>query len=371
MVDEFFTSIKAYLYDRASSPLLGALIVGLFVWNLKIVMLFFSSTSYSVKVWEIDHFYAQPFFMFKAFGFEEWALSNYICCVYVMPMFTALFYIYVFPFFSHKVFEHSYNKQIALNNARKKLQGSEVLTQEEKAEVMSQLEKMKLKSRQENLQLKQEITELESQLDTVVVEKSELETSLTEITNAKDQLQDENKKLRDRLSVLKQIHGEDDEVKSQRNAHGKELISSLRERIKSKASSGNDDSSNEDTMEDNLDTSDSIDYGHVKDNVDAGDSIDYGYVKDNVDTGDSIDHEPVQDDNFSFYEKAIGNQREIFRSILNALYLGDKTYADFSHTQRQLDSYLPPLLMNDLVIRANKDTFQLTDKGRRFLKTIN
>lgn len=356
VVDEFWTSIKAYLYDRASSPLLGALIVGLIVWNLKIVMLFFSSTSYAVKVWEIDHFYAQPFFMFKTFGIEEWALSNYICCVYLMPMATALFYIYVFPLFSHTVFKHSYNRQIALNNLRKELQGSELLTQEEKTEVLNKVEQIKLKSRQDILGLQQEITSLESQRDTVITQKRDLDESLNKISNERDQLKEENKSLRDKLSTLEQMYANDDEVKVKRKANGEKLIGGLREQFNSKDSSDSNDSSNDDSMGNSVDTGDSIDYGYVKDNADTGDSIDYGDVKDN---------------NFSFYENARGNQRAIFKAILSALYLGDKTYKDFSHSKAQLDSYLPPLMMNDLVIRANKDTYQLTEKGRSFLQTLS
>ncbi|TOH44967.1 hypothetical protein CGI79_24930, partial [Vibrio parahaemolyticus] len=73
-------------------------------------MLVFSSASYAVKVWEIDYFYSQTFFIADALGGESWVWSNYVFCVYVMPLVTAIFYIYVFPFFSHKVFEHSYDK---------------------------------------------------------------------------------------------------------------------------------------------------------------------------------------------------------------------------------------------------------------------
>ncbi|MEZ9229483.1 hypothetical protein AB4259_00165 [Vibrio amylolyticus] len=181
MVNEIWTSVKAYLYDRTSSPLLGALVTGWVAWNFKILMLFFSKADYAVKVWEIDHFYAQTFFVFGAYGFEHWLFSNYIFCVFIMPVATAAFYIYAFPWFSHKVFNHSYQKQIDLNNKKKEMQGSEVIDAEEKAEILGMYEEAKLETRELVVKHRQEIERLEGQLATVIQEKEDYRQQVNEI----------------------------------------------------------------------------------------------------------------------------------------------------------------------------------------------
>ncbi|EMI7297886.1 TPA: hypothetical protein ACMDVJ_003872 [Vibrio parahaemolyticus] len=188
MIADVLTSIKAYLYDRTSSPLLGAFATSLALWNFKILMLFFSKTPYAVKVWEIDFFYSQPFFSIDSLSW----LTNYWMCLYLMPAVTSLFYIYVFPWFSHRVFEFSYNKQIALNNKKKEMQGSELISAEEKEELLSQIEKLNVENRANVLKLREDITQLASQRDSVIKEREDLKS--------------ENDKLRIEVDGLREMY---------------------------------------------------------------------------------------------------------------------------------------------------------------------
>ncbi|MGR5138547.1 hypothetical protein [Vibrio jasicida] len=192
MIADVLTSIKAYLYDRTSSPLLGAFATSLALWNFKILMLFFSKTPYAVKVWEIDFFYSQPFF--SSIDSLSW-LTNYWMCLYLMPAVTSLFYIYVFPWFSHRVFEFSYNKQIALNNKKKEMQGSELISAEEKEELLSKIEKLNVENRANVLKLREEITQLESQRDSVIKEREDVKSQ-------NDELRVENDELKHRHDIL-------------------------------------------------------------------------------------------------------------------------------------------------------------------------
>lgn len=343
MVDEFWTSIKAYLYDRASSPLLGALVVGLLMWNLKIVMLFFSSTSYAVKIWEIDHFYAQPFFMFKAFGLEEWALSNYICCVYVMPMVTALFYIYVFPYFSHKVFEHSYNKQIDLNNTRKELQGSEILTQDEKAEIFTQIEQLKLKHRKEMIELRDENKELESQLNTVISDKAKLDSSLSEISKEKDLLEKKNRDLGKHLKNNQNGHKNNDELLADIMATTKEV---------------------EELINQSTEIAGAVTEGErIKDMM--GDTTPLASVQDDSANDETKDNH----DEFAFFYNTNAADRERYMNILSSLFLGDKSQLSFSASYN-IDRYMPDLMINGLVYKAESGKFSLTNEGREFFQNL-
>ena len=197
MVNDIWTSVKAYLYDRTSSPLLGALVAGWIAWNFKILMLFFSKADYAVKVWEIDYFYSQTFFVFRSYGFEHWLFSNYIFCVFVMPVAIATFYIYIFPWLSHKVFIHSYQKQIDLNNKKKEMQGTEIIDANEKAEILEMCEQAKLETRELAVKYRQEIESIENQLNIVIQEKETFrqksEDLLTELNRRKIETENEMK----------------------------------------------------------------------------------------------------------------------------------------------------------------------------------
>ncbi|MFW9657985.1 hypothetical protein V3H38_10970 [Vibrio parahaemolyticus] len=328
MVGELWTSIKAYLYDRTSSPLLGAIVVGLLVWNFKIVMLVFSSASYAVKVWEIDYFYSQTFFIAEALGGESWVWSNYVFCVYVMPMLTAIFYIYVFPFFSHKVFEHSYDKQIKLNNKRKTMQGTAILTEEEKEEILNEVEQAKLKSRKDVLDARNEMADLESQRDTLITEKGQLEKSLSDATNQNTALATEVNELSEQLEFYIAKYESNDTAKAERLAKGKKAVDKLREQFKPDATPSSDESANDDF--------------------------------------EKVDVEKESDENVSFYYNATAPEQDIYLTILSALYMGERSYGSLNGSKAQLDKYLPDLLMNELIRKVDNSTFALTERGRSF-----
>jgi regulator of replication initiation timing len=328
VVGELWTSIKAYLYDRTSSPLLGAIIAGLLVWNFKIVMLVFSSASYAVKVWEIDHFYSQTFFIAEALGGESWVWSNYVFCVYAMPLLTAIFYIYVFPFFSHKVFEHSYDKQIKLNNKKKVLQGSAILTQEEKENIFNDAEQIKLKSRKDVLDARNEIADLESQRDTLITEKGQLESTLEDAADENAAFATEIQSLKEQLAFYQARYENDDEAKAERMAKGKEAVSKMREKFGSTVSPSNDE------------------------------SVD--------DESETAEVEQESDLNVSFYYNATAPEQDIYLTILSALYMGERSYGSLNGSKAQLDKYLPDLLMNELIRKVDTNTFALTEQGRSF-----
>ncbi|WP_264404005.1 hypothetical protein [Vibrio owensii] len=191
MIADVLTSIKAYLYDRTSSPLLGAFATSLALWNFKILMLFFSKTPYAVKVWEIDFFYSQSFF--PSIDNLSW-LTNYWMCLYLMPAVTSIFYIYVFPLFSHRVFEYSYNKQIVLNNKKKELQRSELVSAEEKEELLNRIEQQNIENRASVIKFREEISGLENQLNVVIQEREKLKTHNDELRVRVHELESREKK---------------------------------------------------------------------------------------------------------------------------------------------------------------------------------
>lgn len=333
MVGELWTSIKAYLYDRTSSPLLGAIVAGLFVWNFKIVMLVFSSASYAVKVWEIDHFYSQTFFIAEALGGESWVWSNYVFCVYVMPLVTAIFYIYVFPFFSHKVFEHSYDKQIKLNDKRKTMQGTAILTEEEKEEILNQVEQAKLKSRKDVLDARNEIAELESQRDTLITEKGQLEKSLADATSQSTALAREVQELSQQLEIYIAEYDNSEKAKAERLARGKKAVDKLREQFKPDTTPRNDAPINEESANEGM--------------------------------------EEEKGAGVSFFFNATEEGQEVYMKILSSLYVGDKMSALISGLHNaHFEKYAPDLIMHGMIMNKGNNIYTLTDEGHRFFENL-
>ncbi|MFZ3433757.1 hypothetical protein [Vibrio harveyi] len=318
MIADVLTSIKAYLYDRTSSPLLGAFATSLALWNFKILMLFFSKTPYAVKVWEIDFFYSQPFF--SSIEHLSW-VTNYWMCLYLMPMVTSLFYIYVFPWFSHRVFEFSYNKQITLNNKKKEMQGSELISAEEKEELLSKIEKLNIENRANVLKLREEITQLESQLDSVIKEREELKAESSELRVQYEQVKhrvtdtpvtEADKPLSDKLDgILSTVH-------SKYYAGEREQQSDL------------DNASSESEA-----------------------------------PSDSVSAEVAESENFYFSASDI--QKIAYLRILQGLYLGGRTRAGFGMTTVEFDDAMSDLVMGGYVNPENlHGDYTITAKGIEF-----
>lgn len=313
MIADVLTSIKAYLYDRTSSPLLGAFATSLALWNFKILMLFFSKTPYAVKVWEIDFFYSQPFF--PSIDGLSW-VTNYWMCLYLMPLATSLFYIYVFPWFSHRVFEFSYNKQIALNNKKKEMQGSELISMEEKEELLASIERLNVESRANALKLREEVSKLENQLDSVISEREELKA--------------ENNKLRVEVDKAK---------------------------IKSKVSGESSDRafrSDNDLLRDIHRDEIARNFGNPASSV---------YVSDGrVDQPTSS-----TSDNEQFYYEASESRKQMYLRILQGLYLGPRKQPSFGMPLADFDDAMSDLVMNGFVFAKNtRGEYKITSDGIDF-----
>jgi len=305
LVSDIYTSIKAYLYDRTASPLLGSLAVSLTLWNFKILMLFFSNTSYAVKVWEIDYFYSQPFF--SADGFS-W-LTNYWVCVYVLPILTTIFYIYMFPWFSHKVFEHSYNKQIDLNNKKKTLQKSELIDAEDKEKIMLLNEQLRLENRELIVKHRMEVEELQGQIDNV---------------------------LKDKLSER------DDADDSQQ-----ELFNTIRNLEKKVEELENDDNVLE------------LNTGHSPEPILEKESTE---VNENEEQGGDV----------SFYFEADEYTQNRYKRILEGLYLEDRHKGAFGLKSDLFDSAMVQLILHNLVHKPNDiGKYSITEEGRIFYSNLN
>lgn len=308
MISDIYTSIKAYLYDRTASPLLGSLAISLALWNFKILMLFFSNTSYAVKIWEMDYFYSQPFF---SVDWLSWP-TNYWICIYVLPVLTTIFYIFLFPYFSHKVFAFSYKKQIALSNARKTIEDSRIMTEEQRDEILSYAEKQSIDHRAMVMSLKNEIAKLESELDRVVEERSSM-------------------KIREN-DLLSQLNKKEEQFKKSEENTG---LSAMAEAFKA-----------------------------AKEN------------KENISTEDLNELETDENNLYDYktYLKASSEEQDIMMGVISDLYMGRKTLGAFNfYNANTVSTVLPTLMMEGLVTTdesTNPITYLITKAGKQFFSDI-
>lgn len=320
MIDELWTSIRAYLYDRTSSPLLGAIVTGLLIWNFKILILVFSSNTYALKVWEIDHFYSQTFFVFRSLGYEHWIFSNYVFCIYLLPLVTAIFYIFIFPEVSIRVFKHSYEKRLQLIEEKKKLQGSAILTEDDKDALLQKVEESRRKNRAEIVIMSEQITTLESQRDASTETINQLERSYANLIKTTEELEQENNRFKERLGNF----DDNEEAKAQRLAKGQKFIADIRSQFSPESTESANESEN--------------------------DEVNVASV--------------------NFYFNADQITQAIYKDLLSKLYLRDLNYRTYNGDKAQLDNYMPDLVINKLVEQQSSNIFKLSNEGRRFFENL-
>jgi len=172
---DIVNSFKAHLYERTSSPLLGAFIFYWIIFNYKLLIVLFSDLKPIEKFNEIS-----------TNVYPSW-IEQYGCGL-ALPIIATLLYILYFPKISNKIHE----KWIVHQNELKEISNKRVLTYEEYGD------------------LQRRFTELELSFDETFSKKDNETLKLKELINSKDssiqKYQNENKIfLQKEEELLKQI----------------------------------------------------------------------------------------------------------------------------------------------------------------------
>ncbi|HIF9255746.1 TPA: hypothetical protein ACX6Q6_002742 [Photobacterium damselae] len=125
MIADAMTSIKAYLYEKAVSPLLGSLIISWCAWNYKFLLMLVSGLSFPDKLRYINILYTDDY-LFYGQGI-------------IFPFITSMVYLFVFPFPAKWVYQFSLKRQQVLNELKNKVQENELLTLEQSKAIRNQL----------------------------------------------------------------------------------------------------------------------------------------------------------------------------------------------------------------------------------------
>lgn len=164
-MEEIIKSIKAFLYDRASSPLIGALIISWSFWNYKMFFILFSDEKIENKFLLISTLFDKnnPI---EIFGLTLPFSLSMLCNGAIYPILLTIFYIYIYPFLAEPVYKLSLQTQLKLINLKKENEGKKLLTVEESNKMQLELLNLQDKYEEETEKLRTKISSLQALLNT-------------------------------------------------------------------------------------------------------------------------------------------------------------------------------------------------------------
>lgn len=163
-MEEIIKSIKAFLYDRASSPLIGALIVSWSFWNYKMFFILFSDENIEDKFLLINTLFDKnnPI---EILGITLPFSLSMLCNGAIYPIILTIFYIYIYPFLAEPVYKFSLHAQLKLINLKKENEGKKLLTTEESNQMQLEFLNLQDKYEEETEKLRTKISSLQALLN--------------------------------------------------------------------------------------------------------------------------------------------------------------------------------------------------------------
>jgi len=156
MLNEILTSVKAQLYERAVSPLIGSITLYWSIWNYKFVLLILSSDSITKKYKIIDEVL-----------YSTWQQTYLQGALY--PTITALVYLYAYPYPSKYVFEFTRKKQKEIIDIKREIEEETLLTEKASRKIRQEINDL-----EENIQKNLERKNTEIERLNKVIEKLEI-----------------------------------------------------------------------------------------------------------------------------------------------------------------------------------------------------
>lgn len=154
MFEDLQKEIKSQLYDRVRSPLTGGFIVSWCFWNWRIIFTLFSELEYSAKIAELN-------FLIDSSGW--WHIR-----LWLFPLITALFYIFVYPYLAKIPYQFSETRKKELKEIKQKIEDETPITQEE-------ANRLRRVSLQKISKVESEMSELQARHDVALAKIVELE----------------------------------------------------------------------------------------------------------------------------------------------------------------------------------------------------
>lgn len=183
MLDDITTTIKAQLYERVSSPLLGSFLISWSLINYKLILILFSSLSAPEKITYIE---------FNLFS----SIEDYMLKGVFLPLLATLAIILIYPYPAAKIYEISRTNRKKLKEIQQKIDDETPITRDEarkirKAAVQFQIdfEEQTKRKDSEIEALKSVINQLTEESKAVIPREKDLSAKILEL-EAKTMIQD-------------------------------------------------------------------------------------------------------------------------------------------------------------------------------------
>lgn len=182
-MQDIFTSIKAYLYDRAASPLIGAFVVAWAVWNYRFFVVLLSSGIPAPE----DKFQAiEQLFVASTFSIGNWnfTINGALLDGVLIPATLTFIYLFIYPFLANPVYEHSLKKQKELRAIKQEQENQRLLSVEESRELYRRLAQMQSKHQSETDNYNNQISSLNQHIENLETSSSTSGQNKTEVSDA-------------------------------------------------------------------------------------------------------------------------------------------------------------------------------------------
>jgi len=135
-MEDFIKSIKAHLYDRATSPLFGTFAVSWVLWNYKFVVIVFSSMEAHEK-----------FYYISAFIYPS--TQAFLLSGLLYPLLTTLAFIFLYPYPAKFVYSFTRQRQKELKEIKQQIEDETPLTHEESRKLRRDMAALELEYEKE------------------------------------------------------------------------------------------------------------------------------------------------------------------------------------------------------------------------------
>lgn len=149
MFADLVKTVKVQLYERVSSPLVGAFIISWCLWNYKFLLVIIDETKIENKLFIID-----------SILYPTWLAYGY--WNFLGPLATALLMIYLYPIPARKVFEHSRKQQLELKKIQQNIENDTPMTLEEGRAIRQEALKLEIEFHSQLKKKDEEINDLKN-----------------------------------------------------------------------------------------------------------------------------------------------------------------------------------------------------------------
>ncbi len=163
-MDDIFKSIKAFLYDRSSSPLFGAFVVAWSVWNYRLFTILLSEETLNDKFTAIDDLFSP--LIITLFDSQVTIWGELIHGA-IIPAIATVTYIYIYPLLAKPVYEHSLKKQQELRRIKQEEEGNRLLSIEESRELYKKIGMLELQVDKDTEAYRKQIASLSDTISTL------------------------------------------------------------------------------------------------------------------------------------------------------------------------------------------------------------